>query len=58
MGWWTDGEGARGYFSDDQCVPQGWAPVPAPDELPSEPVEEKPRKPAGKPAKKPAKKKK
>lgn len=24
MGWWTDGEGARGFFSDDQCIPDGW----------------------------------
>lgn len=24
MGWWTDGEGAKGFFSDDLCIPEGW----------------------------------
>jgi hypothetical protein len=34
MGWWTDGEGARGFFSDDLNVPVGWTAIPAPDALP------------------------
>lgn len=32
MGWWTDGEGAKGFFSDDTNVPADWKPMKAPDE--------------------------
>jgi hypothetical protein len=32
MGWFASPEGDRGFFSDDQCVPQDWVAIPSPDE--------------------------
>lgn len=55
MGWHKSPDGERGFFSDDQCVPQDWTPATAPD-VPAEPekpakVEKAPEK-AEKPARK------
>lgn len=35
MGWWTDGEGARGFFSDDLNIPSGWVRTGDPNEAPA-----------------------
>lgn len=37
MGWWTDGEGARGFFSDDQNIPSGWVRAADPNVVPIQP---------------------